>query len=188
MSGFGFYHPLQAVHAQSSRLVMTTPVPEDQLEDYQLYIEPFVAYRAWAIICDEEDQKVKLRSITYKIPWPAGYPLEAGCYQMAYGSKPDPHDCPDAAHSCGIHAVKEEEDAVAWMGAGFTALKPELRCYGTVKLWGKVLRYTKGYLAQYAYPTAIYLDPQEPENFPIESREAAKELRRTYRGVEVRLM
>ncbi len=75
-----------------------------------------------------------------------------------------------------------------WMASGFTANMPELRCHGEVKLWGKVLRYTKGYLAQYAYPISVYLDPQPPENFPIESREAVKELRRTYKGVEVRLM
>jgi hypothetical protein len=167
---------------------MSTPVPQEQLEDYQLYIDPFVAYRSWAIICDEDDQKVKLRSITYKTPWPSGEPMVAGCYQMHYGTQPEPHDTPDAGHSCGIHAVKDDEDAIMWMGSGFTAQHAELRCYGEVKLWGKVLRYTKGYLSQYAYPVSLFLDPQPPENFPIESREAAKELRRTYRGVEVRLM
>lgn len=181
------FHPMMAGMGQP-RLPMTTPVSEDELEDYELYIEPFVAYRSWAIICDEDDKKVKLRSITYKHSWPSGAPLEAGCYQMAYGPPPSPHSSPDAEHSCGIHAVKDPDDAKAWMSSGFTASLPELRCFGTVKLWGKVLRYTKGYLAQYAYPEKVWLDPQPPENFPIDSREAAKELRRTYRGVEVRLI
>lgn len=129
-----------------------------------------------------------MRSITYKTTWPAGDPMTAICGSSIYTKPLESHESPDPVHSCGIHAVKETEDAVLWMGSGFTAGMAELRCYGEVKLWGKVLRYTKGYLAQYAYPVQIWLDPQPPKDFPLDSREAVKELRRTYRGVEVRLM
>jgi hypothetical protein len=172
---------------------MQTPVSEEELEDYELYIEPFAAYRSWAVFCDEKDNKVKLRSITYRVSWPSGEPMEATCIRMHWGKLSDleeQHTSPDSQHSCGIHAVKDPEDAIRWMasGRGGSSYYSEVRCYGEVKLWGKVLRYTKGYLAQFAYPTSLYLDPESPENFPIESREAVKELRRTYRGVEVRLM
>lgn len=195
----GFNHPLQAVAwpqggplvGGGRKLSMTTPIPEDELEETELYIEPFIAYRAWAVHPDEETGKMLLRSLTYKVDWPSGEPMEAKCmlYENGYNSiHRDTHKSPDAEHSCGIHAVKEIEDAHLWMNQGFYITAPELRCVGEVKLWGKVYRYTKGYLAQYAYPSKIWVDPIQPEKFPVDSKEAAHELRRTYRGVEVKLL
>jgi hypothetical protein len=166
---------------------MTTPIPEEELEDATLFIEPFVAYRVWGVFPDEEDGKMKLRSITYKTSWPSGEPIEAACQVTRYNTHAE-HPTPDPGHGCGIHAVKEENDAMLWLNQGFYVKAPELRCYGEVKLWGTVYRYTKGYLAQYAYPSKLWIDPVTPDWFPVDSREAAHELRRTYRGVEVRLM
>lgn len=172
------------------KLPMTTPVPKEELEDEELFIEPFVAWRAWAVYADDVSGKFQLRSITYKSVWPVGEPIVATCGTTwdSGGYKSDPHPCPDPGHSCGIYAVKKEDVAKQWMNSGYYVSKPELRCVGEVKLWGKVYRYTEGYLAEFAYPLRLFLDPMAPESFPVDSREAAHELRRTYKGVEVRLM
>lgn len=157
-----------------------------------MYIEPFTAWRAWTIHVDTEKSKVRLQSITYRLYWPPESPFCARCVKMAgfYGwSTPSginpEHTSPNVDHGCGIHGLKDEEDALKWMGYGGTL---QLRCYGEIKMWGLVYRFTKGYLAEYAYPKKIWIDHQVPENFPIDSREAVHELRRAYRGVEVRML
>lgn len=165
---------------------MQDPVPANETYvDYETYIEPFIGWRAWNI--HVESDVVRLRSITYQRTWLPDTPFTADCVDTIHNKKKDktPHISPSKECGCGIHAVTSIEDAFLWHGYGTL---DKMRCVGEAKLWGIVYRYTRGYLAQFAYPKTLYVPHEVPENFPIDAREAVKELRRTYKGVKVNLL
>lgn len=168
---------------------MATPIPVQEREDMEMFIDPFQAWRAWSVHVDTEKSKIRLQSITYKLYWPPEVPFRARCMRRSLSPSPtlpEKHEgCPDVNHGCGIHGLKDREDAMLWMNYGG---QQQLRCIGEIKMWGLVFRFTKGYLSEYAYPSKIWVEHEMPENFPIDSREVVHELRRTYRGVEVRML
>lgn len=132
---------------------------------------PILAWRTWKI------DSGQLGSPTRDCLWPAGAKLEAKCiftlqdaarrlmqsYKDIYGIDfLDPHDshgsspCDDCL--CGIYALKDPEEIFNYRGVVF----------GEVKLWGKVIEGEKGYRAQFAYPSRLWMKlPQEPEFAPI---------------------
>lgn len=185
----GLNHPLQGMPpAQHPRLPMMAPVRDSEVEEKQqtnFYVEPFIGWRSWNIVV--MDDKVLLRSITYKTIWTPGTEFVAHCKRNLgpYDSFEHNHDSPNKHHGCGIYAVKTEEDAARWL-----SFSPEsrMRVMGEVKLWGIVYRYTRGFLSQYAYPKSIYVPHETPEQYPLEPREIVHELRKSYRGVEVRML
>lgn len=166
---------------------MQDPVAANEtFVDYQTYIEPFVGWRAWNITIETGD-KIRLRSITHQKLWIPEVPFEAKCLPTMWNKKSERpvHAAPHKECGCGIHAVMDKEGAMEWHGFGNSM---KMRCIGEVKLWGVVFRYTRGYLAQFAYPKELWVPHDVPEDFPIDSRECVKELRRTYRGVKVSLL
>ena len=62
------------------------------------------------------------------------------------------HDAPKQGCTCGIYALSAEDgyEYYSYEGAMFPV-------WGEVSLWGRVIRGTKGYRAQHAYPKALYL-------------------------------
>ena len=155
----------------------------------EMYVEPYIAWRSWEIMVDERRQALRLRSITHRVKWPPGAAFRAHCLEAyrtirAQANPNNPHSAPNKAHGCGIYAVKTEEQAIRWRDFGAENI---LRCHGTVKLWGVVYRYTHGFLAEYAYPEKIWVPPVPKPSLDLQPEEAVHELRRTYRGVEVRL-
>jgi hypothetical protein len=90
-------------------------------------------------------QEIFLRSCVFGDYWPASEPIRARCRQHAH---------PVLTCECGIYAVASREQAVEW---AYWALEhvPNPFVIGEVQLWGRVLQYTEGYRAEYAYPLGI---------------------------------
>lgn len=156
--------------------------PYDE-EKVMMYLEPTIAWRCWAIHVNEKRGHIRLQSITHKLRWPPEVPFRAFC--LTKYKPPDKHDAPDRTHKCGIYAVKTQEAAQQWIG---NSARVKMMALGQVKLWGKIHKYERGYLAEYAYPESILVEHEFPENFPVTAKEAVHELRRTYRGVKINLL
>lgn len=166
-------------------MLMSALKPEDMHEQQHvpLYIEPTLGWRAWNIYVDNRrNGRVRLQSITHKLRWPPKIPFRARCLIKQNLN----HQPPDKIHKCGIYAVKSEEDALKWLN--YNRGSSVLRGFGEVKLWGNVLRYEKGYIAEYAYPKSVFIDHEFPDRFPYDAREIVRELRRTYRGVNINML
>lgn len=171
---------------RGSREPMRDPVYEnEELIDYDTYIEPFIGWRAWNIILVGDN--VRLTSITHQKTWPPGEEMRAECVPTMWNRGADRirHSAPNKNCNCGIHAVLTMEDALQWHAF---ATPEKMRCVGEAKLWGIVYRFTRGFLAEYAYPSKIWVPHETPHDFPLEPRECVRELRRTYKGVEVKLL
>lgn len=134
---------------RNSALGSESEEPETLLFDS----EPIVAWRAWLVNSDKQ----ALRSATYAIKWPKRKPMHAHCLTAFFKVGKDlyaanPHVCPCLHHSCGVYAVLDESAARIWVG-GVGAV------VGRVALWGRVLRFEKGYRAEYAYPIDLLDNP-----------------------------
>lgn len=153
--------------------------------DYETYMEPFLGWRAWNVV-EEDSKELRLRSITYQRIWMPEVAFEAICAPTLWSKNRPKHKgiSPNKDCGCGIHAVMSKNDSLVWQNFGDQS---KLRVVGEVKLWGVVYKYTRGYLAQYAYPKSILVPHEIPDAFSMTAQEAVKELRRTYRGVEVKL-
>jgi hypothetical protein len=117
-------------------------------------IEPVEAWRAWLVDLRRPHRGPFLRSITYRTIWPPRTAFHAHCLaQFRESLKNVPagvvrHECPNANHRCGVYALREEQDTQAW------AIQP-LHVAGRVRLWGRILQYEKGFIAEYAYPVSL---------------------------------
>jgi hypothetical protein len=132
--------------------------------------EPVVGWRAWAAV--ETVEGPELQSVVYPHPWPARRALRnvceaGGCLAARWPAQP---------HSCGIHAFKAREDALAfpstWESLRFAhGVYPEHYVIGRVSLWGRVVEHERGYRAEVAYPSALeLLLPQEWLVLPLAAR------------------
>jgi len=114
-----------------------------------MYVEPVVAYRCWLI--DNTQGGFGLRSWTKKIPWAPHREFEAACLRMSpiamLGRNPQ-HETPNV-HGCGIYAVKTLEQAARWFAQSGVGV------IGVVKMWGRIIVCSEGFLAQFAYPAAL---------------------------------
>ena len=136
-------------------------------------IEPVVAWRAWRAVQDDPEGRWTLRSVIHPALWEPGQRLEALCAPQVWAQRTKGrHMTPNKHCSCGIYAAFKADalmDYAApysspmggmWWG-GQSPLKaqghPELRVFGSVKLWGKVVQYEKGYKGLYAYPSRLWV-------------------------------
>jgi hypothetical protein len=111
-------------------------------------IEAVEGYRSWTIRIHPSGDPV-LASPLRGRPWQAGVPLRAVCAETPW--HPPLHPAPAEGCSCGIHAYLAERDALV-DAAGSRGLRTVT---GPVALWGEVVRHTRGWRAQYAYPSAL---------------------------------
>ena len=103
--------------------------------------------------------------------WPHRTPLIAGCRTKDVLPSFDPqyrtrlHDTPDESCTCGIYAVRTEEQLVSeHVGLTTSALImrqmasefPVNHIIGKVALWGKVIEYTDEFRAEYAYTLELW--------------------------------
>ena len=140
--------------------------------------DPIMAYRCWWVYIDSEDN-VWLRSITYKDFWPYQEAFTARCRRTL--NQYSPHEAPDHTHGCGVYAVRSMEQALQWSRIGYRSKEgPVIRLTGKVSLWGHVLLYTKGYIAEHAYPFEVYVPPLLTSGFPLLPSELARRLRHLY--------
>lgn len=141
------YPPLGPMSTESLRNAAQEEIP--------FLVEPFTSYRAWTI--DIESRKEPfLRSITYRIGWPKRRPFRSHCMTQWYKThrdSPSPraysHSAPDMEHRCGVYSLLDEKDCSKWQMGRVNVI------FGSVKVWGKVFKYEKGFLSEFAYPYEI---------------------------------
>lgn len=106
-------------------------------------IEPVVGHRAWGY------NNGHLTSSNAGLVWPAGKASEAECVRgHGIGGT---HAAPQEGCSCGLYAADQPAGKV-WASS---ASNQSVYVWGTVSGWGKVLKYTRGWKAQYAYPKSL---------------------------------
>jgi hypothetical protein len=108
------------------------------------YIEPFVGWRAWGVTQTASGIHLVSHGTTI---WPLRKPLVATCDLKS-------HHAPDPDCSCGIYALAEDDlPYYDYDGEGAFAYP----VFGTVVLYGVVVRGSRGYRAEKARPTALFL-------------------------------
>lgn len=117
------------------------------------YIEPFTAYRAWNWTTEG------VTSLNGEV-WKPKVTFEAKCHyaddlrsMQAACSTPEAkkfwkgksHHVPDCGCTCGMYAGSNMQHMIeiGYIGRGI---------HGEVHLWGRLMRHTLGWRAQYAYP------------------------------------
>src|SRR3990167_6954598 len=98
------------------------------------------AFRAWKIVRSEN--KFFLSSINDNIIWPHTEAM-LGVHSSNCASK----DYSNPNCGCGVYSFAEKE-YLSEIGNGMV--------FGSVALWGTVLKHTKGYRCQYAYPQKLF--------------------------------
>lgn len=127
---------------------------------------PILGWRTWAVKWDQNEPV--LAASTRPCIWPTREKLTADCIHTdeitamaqvlagVYGVDLQPRhgSSPDSSCICGIYALKEWDEVFLYGGSVF----------GEVKLWGKVIEGTKGYRAEFAYPSRLWIKlPRRPE-------------------------
>lgn len=188
----GIFHPLMADLAtkdRDDRMPMMAPLRELPREekDWEFYAEPIESWRAWNVV--SFDDVLLLQSITYRVNWMPKQEMIAQCIRRPESDlKVHSHLAPDIEHGCGIYSVKHFGQALRWMNFGGSGdKKSSVRVMGKVFLWGHVFRFTEGFLSEYAYPSAIYVNTEHVEWFDAEPEEIRRELSATY-GVEAEFL
>ena len=159
-------------------------------ESYAFYAEPFTGWRCWDVHVDEENERFLLKSITHRVPWEPGEELVADCLGSLFKEPGKIHNSPNLDHGCGIHAVKERGDALAWKLLGRKSgehhdIKFDTRVYGLVYLWGVVYHFTDGYLAEFAYPKEVFVKNEKRTR--LDAKEVQSELSKSYKGTKFNL-
>ena len=124
------------------------------LSSVPTYVEPFTAYRSW--IWTSEG----VTSLFNGVPWTPKVPFEARCLygtdlrsMQAAALTPEAkafwarqqHHVPDPSCTCGTHAGIDMQHLISLRYTQFGV-------HGEIYLWGRLIRHTLGWRAQYAYP------------------------------------
>jgi hypothetical protein len=134
--------------------------------------EARVAWRIWrlgAVALPDGASEVFLRSCVRSGYWEARARFEASCSR---------HKLPDLRCECGIYAVRERAQAEEWATWARSVL-PNPIVMGRVSLWGKVLQFSKGFRAQYAYPYELEV-ARDGDWDGLDAEEVARQLRDAY--------
>lgn len=119
------------------------------------YVEPLSAWRLWEV--EDVGGAPRLRSL-YRISfWPVGAPFEARCEAQRLRLPRRPrHAAPSATCTCGVYGAPFE--LMRRKLAIDECLPPgSLFVVGTVSLWGDVLECERGWRAQLAYPSRLFV-------------------------------
>lgn len=102
--------------------------------------EALVGRRCWGLANTEQGIRLAARG---DVIWPADQPLHAVC---DLGKK---HDSPADKCTCGIYALSTEEEYPYYGYDGRTRA-----VFGETYLWGAVIRGSRGFRAQCAFPNS----------------------------------
>jgi hypothetical protein len=141
---------------------MTATMAEPLVPDS---IEPIVGRRCWGL-AERIGGQIVLCSGHGGTIWPGDQPLEATCAKA--------HTSPGENCTCGVYALAETEP---WPYYSFEG--PGYAVWGEVLLWGVVIKASRGFRAQFAYPRSL--------NLAHKDYRFAGPLRASYPGVPVRL-
>lgn len=148
--------PYQPVPPRLGSISISAPVIPPRASEPSAAMTGYVlAWRQWGIV-SHPGRTFRLTALTQRAIWPPRARLVAECPDR----QSQPHLPPEPMCSCGIYAAKN--------GSGFhphllratrmlrwsTGSVPWV--VGKVALWGRVLEYTDGFRAQYAYPYVLW--------------------------------
>lgn len=134
--------------------------------------EAIVGWRIWRLGSHRRGDgtaDVFLRSCVRPGYWEPGRRFAASCAT---------HEVPELDCECGVYAVRSREAALEWARWAREAL-PNPIVLGRVSLWGRVLRHTEGYRAQYAYPYELEL-AADVDRDELDPDDVARRLRNGY--------
>ena len=142
-------------------------LPEEEPGGVPDLIQPIEGWRVWKVsIPSPAEQGIPiLRSVILDTPWTPrrkvaaehSFDLGARCQGLLKSS------C-----SCGVYAFKDPADAYRYLLGirdRFLGMAVDT-ALGTVSLWGKVVECERGYRAQYAYPSHLYLPAPAYQQIP----------------------
>jgi hypothetical protein len=116
--------------------------------------EPILGWRAWRLSRAEEG--LRIVPTTPRSAWEPRVAIHATCsgshtreYMVYNPELAKFHRSPEPGCTCGVHAIK---DPARLARSGRTAA-----VVGRVAMWGRVIEHTKGYRAEYAYPSRLRL-------------------------------
>jgi hypothetical protein len=119
------------------------------------YVSPVVGWRLWEV--QSRGDEPVLRSLVRRdCRWPARRPLVAECPASRLPGPRDRHPAPGEGCWCGVHAFKDQAEALRTM----CDIGPELDgplVVGTVAMWGRVVDCEHGYRAERAYPAQLWV-------------------------------
>lgn len=123
---------------------------------------PIVGWRTWRVVGGPHG--LRLSSVMYPNVWEPRQELQCTClraprriWQLRRRPRAT-HDAPHAQCTCGIYAAKDVAFAGRYAFASdFESRGTITRVVGLVALWGRVLACKRGWRAQYAYPSRIYV-------------------------------
>lgn len=120
-------------------------------------ITPVIGWRTWRL-----DSEGRLRSWGSDDLWKPGEPLRARCRRRRSGHALRRCTCPQETAparrcDCGIYAAQSIEQARKYLGGNGVI--------GRVALWGTVIEHEDGHRAEYAYPAALYVEPDCPRQY-----------------------
>lgn len=162
----GGMHPLAGGTAAQRNMPMAESyLPLEAQKEIPFLAEPIKAYRCWTLdYRRDRKQEPALRSVTYRIRWPARKEMRAHClvqWSQAFRNKTvnvtstlERHNCPNMRHKCGIYSLKNKDDLRYWAGA--PNVVGAIRILGSALVWGRFFEYEKGYLSEFAYPLEIF--------------------------------
>lgn len=134
--------------------------PDARVADYCM---PLTGYRAWSVT-----EAGLLMGCSHQAPWPPHAAMQAQCHTATYfngfGGYGTPHMDADehwipapAPHcGCGIYAYKSDEELDECRQPSSYLGGHDVRVWGTVHLWGRVIEHEDGFRAEYAYPAALH--------------------------------
>lgn len=116
--------------------------------------EPILGWRAWRLHATPAGPR--LVPTTPRPEWPPGEAIRASCtgaherlYLVFNPDLAPTHRSPEPGCTCGVHAVKDPRRLAR--GAHLAGV------VGRVAMWGRVIEHTKGWRAEFAYPSRLRL-------------------------------
>jgi hypothetical protein len=117
--------------------------------------EPILGWRAWRLHRDETG-RLRIAPTTPRPDWEPGAAMHARCsgahtrmYLVFNPELEASHRSPEPGCTCGLHAMKEPGRLAR--GSRFAGV------IGRVAMWGRVIEHTKGWRAEFAYPSRMRL-------------------------------
>ena len=116
--------------------------------------EPPLGWRAWRL--HRTDAGLRIAPTTPRSDWPPREAIHARCsgahtrLYLVFNPELEPaHRSPMPGCTCGIHAVKDPRRLAR--GANHAGV------IGRVAMWGRVIEHSKGWRAEFAYPSRMRL-------------------------------